>query len=406
MVAQASPLAPKAKNFYSWRPVTDLQPTGGQGDDPLRDQLLDAAARVFARQGYAGTKIQDIVREAGLSTGAVYGRFRVEERPAPRGGRRAARPRRPRSAPTATAASPTSSTRLAGARPRAADRRRGGAARGVRHRPPRARGRRAPSPRRQAALARRGRSRSSTPPSPTAPSPPTSTPKPSSTSSAPCTSACCCSAAPAARRPTPTAWDDLITRIVASFGDPRPRNRPRRRRMTHHRRSRRCPSSAEVDATIKLITDNAQRVFLLELRPRAATSSSRSTTRRWRRSGTRSPTSTGRPTSTPSSWSRTSPQQNVHRRARPRRRRGRTARRSQRGARRSSPQLGIESLKAQLQPVHARRAGGDDGRGQDRRDRAVDRRQVLRRHADDGRGPPHRGVRQVPAHASSARRTR
>jgi AcrR family transcriptional regulator len=45
-------------------------------DDPLREQLLDAAARVFARQGYAGTKIQDIVREARLSTGAVYGRFR------------------------------------------------------------------------------------------------------------------------------------------------------------------------------------------------------------------------------------------------------------------------------------------------------------------------------------------
>lgn len=45
-------------------------------DDPLRAVLLDAAARVFARQGYEGTRIQDIVREAGLSTGAVYGRFR------------------------------------------------------------------------------------------------------------------------------------------------------------------------------------------------------------------------------------------------------------------------------------------------------------------------------------------
>jgi AcrR family transcriptional regulator len=43
--------------------------------DPLRDQLLDAAARVFAREGYDGTKILDIVAEAGLSTGAVYGRF-------------------------------------------------------------------------------------------------------------------------------------------------------------------------------------------------------------------------------------------------------------------------------------------------------------------------------------------
>lgn len=47
--------------------------------DPLREQLLAAAARVFAREGYAGTKIQDIVREAGLSTGAVYGRFRNKE---------------------------------------------------------------------------------------------------------------------------------------------------------------------------------------------------------------------------------------------------------------------------------------------------------------------------------------
>ena len=44
--------------------------------DPLREQLLDAASRVFAREGYDGTKILDIVREAGLSTGAVYSRFR------------------------------------------------------------------------------------------------------------------------------------------------------------------------------------------------------------------------------------------------------------------------------------------------------------------------------------------
>ena len=35
-----------------------------------------AGAAVFARQGYDGTKIMDVVRESGLSTGAVYGRFR------------------------------------------------------------------------------------------------------------------------------------------------------------------------------------------------------------------------------------------------------------------------------------------------------------------------------------------
>ena len=51
---------------------------GAQGEataDPLRDELLDAAAVVFAREGYEGTKILDIVAEAGVSTGAVYGRF-------------------------------------------------------------------------------------------------------------------------------------------------------------------------------------------------------------------------------------------------------------------------------------------------------------------------------------------
>ena len=48
----------------------------GPAGDELRERLLRAAAAVFARQGYDGTKIMDIVRESGLSTGAVYGRFR------------------------------------------------------------------------------------------------------------------------------------------------------------------------------------------------------------------------------------------------------------------------------------------------------------------------------------------
>jgi AcrR family transcriptional regulator len=46
------------------------------GIDPLRHRLIEAAAAVFAAQGYEGTKIMDVVRRSGLSTGAVYGRFR------------------------------------------------------------------------------------------------------------------------------------------------------------------------------------------------------------------------------------------------------------------------------------------------------------------------------------------
>jgi AcrR family transcriptional regulator len=47
--------------------------------DPLREQLLDAAAKVFAEKGYFGAKIMDIVRAAGLSSGAVYGRFESKD---------------------------------------------------------------------------------------------------------------------------------------------------------------------------------------------------------------------------------------------------------------------------------------------------------------------------------------
>jgi AcrR family transcriptional regulator len=60
--------------------MSDVEPrSGGDQDgaaDPIREQLLEAASRVFASRGYFGTKIMDIVREAGLSSGAVYGRFR------------------------------------------------------------------------------------------------------------------------------------------------------------------------------------------------------------------------------------------------------------------------------------------------------------------------------------------
>jgi AcrR family transcriptional regulator len=56
--------------------ATSFQEGTEELDDEVRSRLLDAAVAVFARQGYEGTKISDIVREAGLSTGAVYGRFK------------------------------------------------------------------------------------------------------------------------------------------------------------------------------------------------------------------------------------------------------------------------------------------------------------------------------------------
>ncbi len=40
-----------------------------------RQAVLDAAARLFARQGYAGTNLSDIAAEAGIKTGSFYYHF-------------------------------------------------------------------------------------------------------------------------------------------------------------------------------------------------------------------------------------------------------------------------------------------------------------------------------------------
>lgn len=40
-----------------------------------RQQVLDAALRCFARQGFHATSVRDVVRESGLSAGAVYSYF-------------------------------------------------------------------------------------------------------------------------------------------------------------------------------------------------------------------------------------------------------------------------------------------------------------------------------------------
>lgn len=43
--------------------------------DHTRDRLVNAAAEVFAEKGYDRAGVQEISRRAGLTTGAIYGRF-------------------------------------------------------------------------------------------------------------------------------------------------------------------------------------------------------------------------------------------------------------------------------------------------------------------------------------------
>ena len=43
--------------------------------DDTRARLVDAAAAVFSERGYDGAGVQEIARRAGLTTGAIYGRY-------------------------------------------------------------------------------------------------------------------------------------------------------------------------------------------------------------------------------------------------------------------------------------------------------------------------------------------
>lgn len=47
----------------------------GPESDPIRAALIDAAAEVFAEEGYSGARVQSIAERAGLTTGAIYNRF-------------------------------------------------------------------------------------------------------------------------------------------------------------------------------------------------------------------------------------------------------------------------------------------------------------------------------------------
>jgi TetR/AcrR family fatty acid metabolism transcriptional regulator len=50
-----------------------------QARDVVRDAIVDAAERVFARAGFADSKVADIAREAGIATGTLYNYFDGKE---------------------------------------------------------------------------------------------------------------------------------------------------------------------------------------------------------------------------------------------------------------------------------------------------------------------------------------
>lgn len=47
--------------------------------DDIRARLIEAATEVFAERGYDGAGVHEIARRAGLTTGAIYSRFRGKD---------------------------------------------------------------------------------------------------------------------------------------------------------------------------------------------------------------------------------------------------------------------------------------------------------------------------------------
>ena len=61
------------------KPTRTAKPTRDEKKAHTRRRLLDAAAEVFARRGFAATSLDEIAEEAGFSKGAVYSNFASKE---------------------------------------------------------------------------------------------------------------------------------------------------------------------------------------------------------------------------------------------------------------------------------------------------------------------------------------
>jgi AcrR family transcriptional regulator len=59
--------------------MTEITSTRRQQKEERREQILDAALRVFAEKGFAGASIRDIAKEVGVTEGLLYHYFESKE---------------------------------------------------------------------------------------------------------------------------------------------------------------------------------------------------------------------------------------------------------------------------------------------------------------------------------------
>src|SRR5438552_6852873 len=59
--------------------MTEVSAPRRQHAEERREQILDAAAKVFGEKGFAGASIRDIAREVGVTEGLLYHYFESKE---------------------------------------------------------------------------------------------------------------------------------------------------------------------------------------------------------------------------------------------------------------------------------------------------------------------------------------
>src|SRR5690349_19443486 len=69
----------KNERSFSIRAGVRVPKVSVEHEQMRRQQILDAALACFSRRGYHATSMEDIVREAGLSVGAIYTYFPSKE---------------------------------------------------------------------------------------------------------------------------------------------------------------------------------------------------------------------------------------------------------------------------------------------------------------------------------------
>src|SRR5881275_1271711 len=79
--ARRTPMPPTLRAGNESRPCASAIMNDGSvmRDSDKHQQIIEAAVRVFARNGYYNSRVSDIAREAGIASGTIYLYFKTKD---------------------------------------------------------------------------------------------------------------------------------------------------------------------------------------------------------------------------------------------------------------------------------------------------------------------------------------